>query len=126
MNTALRPYGSGSAHSGITHFALLPQAIIVLFQDGSAYLYTDDLPGKQHIRHMRALAEAGQGLTTYINQKVRSNYAESLTADQVRALRHSISPAPAASASSPPSRAADPSTLRPFAADPATNTPDGT
>lgn len=87
MTGILQPYRSASAHSGITDFALLPNAIIVLFRDGSAYLYTDSIPGKQHIRNMRVLALAGRGLTTYINQHVRSRYAESLCAEQVAAVR---------------------------------------
>ncbi len=87
MNTALQPYRSASEHSGVTDFALLPNAIIVLFRDGSAYLYTDSTPGKDHVRNMHALALAGRGLTTYINQHVGSHYAESLTAEQVATVR---------------------------------------
>ena len=87
MKGALQRYRSASANSGITHFALLPNAIIVLFRDGSAYLYTDSAPGKDHILNMHALALAGRGLTTYINQHVGSNFAERLTAQQVAAVR---------------------------------------
>ncbi len=90
MNGALQPYRSASPNSGITDFALLPHGIIVLFRDGSAYLYTDDTPGEEHVRNMRSFALAGRGLTTYINQNVRSRYAESLNAQQATEVRKSL------------------------------------
>ena len=90
MNGALQRYRSASANSGITDFALMPNGIIVLFRNGSAYLYTDDKPGRYHVRNMHTLAAAGRGLTTYISQNVGSNYAESLTPEQVAAVMQGI------------------------------------
>ena len=87
MNTALQVYRSVSAESGITHFVLLPNAIIILFRDGSAYLYTGDRPGAAHVLNMSQRATAGKGLTTYINQHVRSNYADRLSPQQVKSIR---------------------------------------
>jgi hypothetical protein len=36
-------------------------------------------PGAYDVENMKELAEAGQGLGTYINQHVRKNYAQKYT-----------------------------------------------
>ncbi len=87
MTGALQPYRSAGGRSGVTDFAIFPDAILLLFQDGSAYLYDTDRPGPEHVRRMTALAQAGRGLTTYVNRHVRGSYADSLSVAQVQQLR---------------------------------------
>ncbi|WP_240732634.1 MULTISPECIES: hypothetical protein [Dyella] len=52
--------------------------IRVRFMKDGLYEYTDATPGRLHVRNMRALAEAGIGLSTYISRFVRDRYARKL------------------------------------------------
>ena len=49
---------------------------MVRYQDGRAYRYTHASTGAAHVREMKRLAEAGEGLSTYISQHVRERYEE--------------------------------------------------
>ena len=60
--------------TGVVAYYIDDDSITVQFQDGSFYLYDEDKPGRYHIKKMKALAEAGTGLSTYISQHVRENY----------------------------------------------------
>jgi hypothetical protein len=64
--------------SGILSYEFNEDGIILKFRDGKKYLYNAEKPGKNHIEKMRALASAGSGLATYVNQHVRGNYARKL------------------------------------------------
>jgi len=44
-------------------------------KERKAYLYNYSKPGKKHVDKMKKLAISGTGLTTYVNQYVRDNYA---------------------------------------------------
>jgi len=61
-NTGVIAYENGSGH------------IAVQFKDGTVYLYTNKSAGEKAIKQMKKLAEAGAGLTTYINQHVKDRY----------------------------------------------------
>lgn len=45
--------------------------------EGESGIYTYDYkrPGRQIVEHMKALALKGAGLSTYISQEVRTNFA---------------------------------------------------
>ncbi|WP_374012655.1 hypothetical protein [Pseudoxanthomonas koreensis] len=45
------------------------------FRHGGIYRYDDRHPGAVHVMEMQRLAEAGDGLNTYINQHVRGDFA---------------------------------------------------
>jgi hypothetical protein len=62
--------------SGVVAYELGEGEIKVQFQGGSVYLYNEAKPGAEHVAKMKELALAGQGLATYISQKVRQNYAK--------------------------------------------------
>jgi hypothetical protein len=68
-------YGS-ARDSGIVRYALGEGWIDVTFKDGWTYRYTDATSGAECVRAMKALARAGRGLNTYINQRVRDRYAD--------------------------------------------------
>ena len=53
-----------------------PTWILVRYQDGRVYRYTNASTGTTHVRAMKRLAEAGEGLSTYISQQVRERYQE--------------------------------------------------
>lgn len=42
------------------------------------YLYNAQKPGADHVAEMIRLARSGKGLTTYVNQHARDNYAAKL------------------------------------------------
>ena len=79
------PYRSRHPNPGILTYELLgppdqPEAIILEFRSSlHRYLYNADSPGPIHVRAMIRLAQAGAGLTTYVNQHVHEKYAAKVT-----------------------------------------------
>ncbi|RYE22821.1 MAG: hypothetical protein EOP51_12315 [Sphingobacteriales bacterium] len=74
----MKPYQNKSGKGGIAAYENGDDSIIIKFKGDRIYLYNTDAPGKKHVNKMKMLAEAGQGLATYINKYVRENYAEKL------------------------------------------------
>ena len=73
-----RPYADRHRDSGVTFYALRPSSICVWFRGGRGYEYDSRKPGKLHVKEMKRRAEEGLGLATYINKKVRGNFAHEL------------------------------------------------
>lgn len=71
----MEPYRDLSGNSGVTAYAIKPDAIDVQFAGGVVYTYTAASAGRSHIRQMQRLARSGRGLSTYISQHVRDAYA---------------------------------------------------
>jgi hypothetical protein len=71
-------YRDLGGNSGISDFEIRTGAIVLRFKKGGTYLYDEHKPGWQHVAKMQARARAGSGLTTYVNQHVRDNYAARL------------------------------------------------
>lgn len=60
----------------MANYELVEDAIVVEFLDGKhRYVYDRCRPGAIHLEAMLRLAAQGKGLTTYISQHVRENYA---------------------------------------------------
>ena len=74
----MQKYANRGGDSGVTVFAIAPDSITVGFRDGSAYLYTYASAGRGNIERMKALAQAGQGLNSFISTTVRKAYARKL------------------------------------------------
>lgn len=74
----MTPYRTAAGDSGIAAYACGPRWIDIRFQRGGTYRYDDRHPGRLHVLEMQRLAEAGDGLNTYINQHVRDDYAMKL------------------------------------------------
>ena len=72
---SMTPYKQLGGPSGVVAYRLAPDAIEVRFVDGHTYTYNDAAPGRPVVEHMKQLAQAGQGLATFISQHVRDNYA---------------------------------------------------
>ncbi|MCE7032319.1 hypothetical protein LY625_06740 [Lysobacter sp. GX 14042] len=70
----LQPYANRSGDSGVTRYAVVGEAIVVGFEGGDCYLYDGVRPGPDEVRHMRELAVAGSGLSSYISRHVRGRY----------------------------------------------------
>jgi hypothetical protein len=76
MSQALvfEPYGKSSANSGVTRYAVSPNAIHVQFQDDRVYVYSHLKPGPRQVETLKQLALKGTGLSTYISQHVHERY----------------------------------------------------
>lgn len=68
-------YRDLSGTSGVTAYAIKPDAIDVQFAGGVVYTYTVASAGRARIQQMKRLARSGSGLSTYISQHVRDAYA---------------------------------------------------
>jgi hypothetical protein len=64
--------------TGVAAYETGPRSITIRFKDGRVYRYTHAKTGAQQVEAMKALAAEGKGLTTYINQHVRGDYAARL------------------------------------------------
>ncbi|WBT36506.1 hypothetical protein [Hyphomicrobium sp. DMF-1] len=78
MHASRKRYGNLGRNSGVRFYALGPSSIRVWFKDGDGYDYDYRHPGREHVETMKRLAEEGRGLSTYISQHVRKNYARKL------------------------------------------------
>ncbi|RBP37702.1 hypothetical protein DES53_11384 [Roseimicrobium gellanilyticum] len=74
----MKRYVHRGGKTGVAAFESGPRSITIRFQDGSTYRYTYAKTGAQHVEAMKELATGGKGLATYINQRVRGDYAARL------------------------------------------------
>lgn len=65
-------------NSGISAYAEGEDYIVIQFKSGERYRYDASKPGLRHVTAMKSRAHRTSGLTTYINQHVRDNYARKL------------------------------------------------
>lgn len=73
----MKRYADKTGESGITHYAIGKGWIDVRFKGrDEPYRYSARRIGAKHLRELTRLAEAGQGLATYISQhpEVRDGY----------------------------------------------------
>jgi hypothetical protein len=76
--SSLQPYQDLRGNSGIAAYAIGRDSIVIQFKDGGTYLYDYERPGREKVQVMKKLAEASEGLNTFISQNVRDNYAAKL------------------------------------------------
>lgn len=70
------PYGGPNGSSGVVAYLIEGDSITLRFVDRpTLYVYDANRPGLAAVHEMQRLARHGAGLTTYINQHVRKNYA---------------------------------------------------
>ena len=74
----LQHYKNRSSNSGVTAYEIGDDYIKVEFAEGPLYLYTHSTPGMHKVEHMKKLALAGKGLSSFISRKVRDQYASRL------------------------------------------------
>jgi hypothetical protein len=74
----MTPYANRSGKSGVTAYRTGPDFIIVEFMQDGVYLYNYTRPGRRHVNKMKALAERGEGLSTYISRHVREDFFKKL------------------------------------------------
>ena len=68
-------YKNLGGNSGVFAYECGDDYIRVKFRDGAIYLYNYVSAGSSNIEEMKLLAEAGQGLNSFINRNVRKRYA---------------------------------------------------
>ena len=71
----MTPYRHVGEPSGVVAYRINAKAIDVKFVDGRTYTYTYASTGESAVEQMKQLAKAGAGLSTFISQHVRDNYA---------------------------------------------------
>ncbi|MBW8760206.1 MAG: hypothetical protein JF586_21665 [Burkholderiales bacterium] len=74
-------YRNLDGHSGVLRFETTPDSITLTFVDGDRYVYTHARPGRADVDRMKALAQAGRGLSTYVARQVRERYERKLPAE---------------------------------------------
>lgn len=74
----MHPYRNLSGTSGVVAFEPGDQHIDIEFQDGHRYRYDYTKPGRWEVESMKAIAQTGKGLATFINQHVRERFAAKL------------------------------------------------
>jgi hypothetical protein len=74
----MKRYRAGQVDSGVAAYEWGPGWIAIRFHHGGTYLYDATHPGAGQVLDMQRLADAGEGLNTYINQSVRDDYARRL------------------------------------------------
>jgi len=71
-------YRNSGGDSGIVSYEIGSDSITVQFSDGSVYLYTSQSASSEDIAEMKLLASSGEGLNSFINRRVKFNYAQKL------------------------------------------------
>lgn len=71
-------YKNLGGDSGVSAYEIGDDSITVQFNDGAVYLYTNRKPGSAKLEKMKLLAVAGEGLNSYINTDVKSDYESKL------------------------------------------------
>jgi len=71
-------YKNRGGESGVVAYDIDAGQIVVEFRDGKRYLYTEDSAGAANVATMQQLAQAGEGLSAFINRHVRDRYAKQI------------------------------------------------
>jgi hypothetical protein len=70
----MEPYRNIAGNSGVRAYEIGPDFITIEFSDGAMYRYTYASAGEQIVERMKGLAQAGQGLNTFISTTVSKLY----------------------------------------------------
>ena len=70
----MQRYLNKDGHSGVVAYELGEDRIDVTFVNGQTYRYSRASTSTEHVRNMQMLAQAGQGLATYISKFVHDDY----------------------------------------------------
>jgi hypothetical protein len=70
----MQPYGEHVRKHGVVAYEIAPDSIDVEFTSGWIYHFTYNNPGQLRVERMKELAQAGHGLSTFINRYVRNRF----------------------------------------------------
>ena len=71
----MQRYRDWDKDSGVQTYDIESDSIKIQFKDHSVYEYTYRSAGAHHVETMKRLAQAGDGLNSYINKYVRDKYS---------------------------------------------------
>lgn len=71
----MKRYRGSDGGSGVVAYESGPGWILVRFRGGATYRYDERHPGAAQVLEMQRLADAGDGLASYISRHVRDDYA---------------------------------------------------
>jgi hypothetical protein len=71
-------YRNLSGESGVRSYETTADSITLTFVNGDRYRYSHVRPGRDTVDRMKALAQAGRGLSTFVAQHVRDDYERKL------------------------------------------------
>lgn len=73
----MKPYRNRNGDAGVSEYEYGDTWIMLRFTRGGLYKYTSDGVGGLHINRMKRLADAGSGLTTFVNThpEVKNGYS---------------------------------------------------
>ena len=71
-------YANKSGESNVKKYELKPDGIIVRFINNEVYEYNYQRTGKKHVENMKQMAQAGEGLGTYISVVTKYGYNRQL------------------------------------------------
>jgi hypothetical protein len=74
----MEPYANLGGDSGVVAYEIGSDSITVQFSDGGVYLYNYQRTGRGNVEHMKQIAVAGIGLSSFINAHVRKAYARKI------------------------------------------------
>lgn len=69
-------YKSINENSNIKAFEYGPNFIIIKYNDGVEFLYDHQKPGLDKVTKMIELAKKGQGLSDYLENSIKKNFAK--------------------------------------------------
>jgi len=72
----MQSYQNNSGKSNIDSYEIGDDFIKVSFSTGSTYTYSYDSAGQKIVDQMKQLAQAGNGLSGFINQYAKRSYAD--------------------------------------------------
>jgi hypothetical protein len=70
----MKRYGNLSTNSGVRGYETGTDFIVVWFGDW-LYVYDYRIPGQTEVEALKALADAGKGLSSFISRRVKGRYA---------------------------------------------------
>jgi hypothetical protein len=74
----MKPYSNRGGDSGIVAYEYNATSIRVRFSDHAVYEYTAASAGQSKIDKMKRLADAGEGLNSFINRNVKFQYSRKI------------------------------------------------
>lgn len=74
----MTPYKNLNGNSSVESYEYTENSILVVFKSGNwrNYLYDHLNPGRDVVVRMKALADQGYGLGSYIGKEVKGNYSK--------------------------------------------------
>lgn len=76
LYSVMKKYLNRNGNSGVLAYEIGIDFIRIKFIDGTIYRYTARSTGRNNLGQMIALAKSGRGLSTFISQFIKSNFAE--------------------------------------------------